>query len=163
MRVHDKALDRFADFLEITDSDRSAAAAAWTVIAPEFPKLVEAFYAHLGTSELGAPLDGHDIESLKLRQHAYWSALFSGDTGADYLARSHAIARRHIAVGVPISSYVGAYGWFNERLFTLIVRHAHVDGRRKQAMLTALNKLIFLDMMILAEAYSAGQKRMVAV
>ena len=50
-------------------------------------------------------------------------------------------------------TYIGAYGWYIERFYALIIKHAAVDRTEQQAMLSAINKLLFLDMMIASKVY----------
>jgi hypothetical protein len=123
------------------------------VVEPVFIKLLDRFYSRLLKSKLSRLLDGYEIEHIKLRQHDYWAMLFSGALDEQYLKQAKRIAIVHHRHGVSMAEYVGAYGWLSEKLFALIVRHGGGDAHSRHTMLSAMHKLVFLDMMIASQAY----------
>lgn len=143
-----------AKFVGLTRQDQLAAHAAWQVIHPLMPMLLDKFYEHLDANGLHHIFRGKSISTIKSKQIEYWEQLFSGNVDRTYDLQVSALAAKHQAVGVDLSHYIGSYAWFSQRFFQIIADCRPVPEFGKNQMLTAVNKLIYLDMMLAQDSFS---------
>jgi methyl-accepting chemotaxis protein len=84
--------------------------AAYELISPHLPGIVDTFYRHvLSTPETAAVLAGHSVSRLKEAQARHWSTLFTGGFGRDYVERARAIGRAHVRIGLDQQWHFGGY------------------------------------------------------
>ena len=149
-------IGRYSRILGLDASQIDAAGAAWTVIGPHMPGLVEDFYEHLFANGYGNAFAERDIGRLKRSQHDYWRTLFSGAFDAAYRSHVHKIGSKHCDAGVGVADYIASYGWFSERFFRIIARHEPPPPFQRHSLLIAMNKVMYLDMMIAAASVEVG-------
>lgn len=149
-------IGRYSRILGLSTSQVDAAGAAWTVIAPHMPDLVEDFYAHLFANGNHHVFADRNVGRLKRSQHHYWRTLFSGSFDAAYRSHIHTIGVKHRDAGVGLADYIASYGWFSERFFRIIARHEPPAPFQRHSLLIAMNKVMYLDMMIAAASLEVG-------
>ena len=103
--------------------------------------------------------DQTTLERVQALQIQYFLGLFGGGYGEEYLANRLQIGRVHQRIGLEPRWYMGAYSNY---LRTLIPRlTASLRPEQVNGSLSALLKLITLDMELAISTYSAAQQEMV--
>ncbi len=142
-------------FVDLTDADKKAAWAAWAVIATALPAIIESFYEHLRSIDQDYPLHGIDMPRLKAQQFAYWEMIFTGNLAGAAELQNKRIVAKHKARDIPLSTYLGSYGWFGTHFMQAVTSTPLPDGVSVGAAMTAIHKLIVLDMMTASDAYDS--------
>ena len=121
---------------------------AWSIIKPKMKDLVEQFYVHLLSTDAKRLFEGKNLQAIKNAQITYWNALFAGRFEPAYQTHVNLIWERHRAAGVDMTRYIGAYAWFSERFFQILAQSDPPAPYGRYSLLSAVNKVIYLDMMI---------------
>ncbi|PLX37979.1 MAG: hypothetical protein C0606_06955 [Hyphomicrobiales bacterium] len=146
-------LNHHEAFVDLTASDKAAAEVAWTIIGPQLPKVIDAFYEHLARIRQDRQLIGIDVEALKKKQFAYWEMMFAGNLKGVFEAQSKHIVAKHKARDIRLSTYLGSYGWYGIRFMAMIEGAEIPEGMTASSIMAAIHKLIVLDMMVASDAY----------
>jgi len=148
-------IDRYLNLLALDAEQVERAKAAWTIIDPHMPDLIEQFYEHLLETSSKRLFESKDLSAIKSAQLIYWRALFAGKFEPAYQTHVNLIWERHRAAGVQMTDYIAAYAWFSERFFQLIDQANPAEPDKRRSLLTAVNKVIYLDMIIATSASNA--------
>jgi len=148
-------IDRYLNLLVLDAQQVERAKAAWTIIDPHMPDLIERFYEHLLETSSKRLFESKDLYAIKSAQLVYWQALFAGKFEPAYQTHVNLIWERHRATGVHMTDYIATYAWFSERFFQYIDQAHPADPDKRQSLLKAINKVIYLDMMIATSASNA--------
>jgi methyl-accepting chemotaxis protein len=151
------ARDRDArlSFLGITESSRTDLRAAWAIVRPNLPKLIDGFYTHITQNPaLVAILNkGPGIDILKKKQAEHWEILFSGSFDGDFFARAKRIGDAHALIELDPRYYISGYTYFLQRVQDYLIK-----GKRKPdevvRQLNAVTSAIMLDMDLAISAYN---------
>lgn len=141
--------------LEIDERTIEHARAAWSIIGPRLPRLIDRYYDHLFATGCGDYFANADVSKIKVAQYAYWQSLFAGEFDAAYRAHTGRIGDRHRAFGVDLTLYIGAYAWFSQHLFRLIARASPPQPIKTHDIFVATNKLIYLDLILATKGADA--------
>lgn len=147
-------LNSYVRFLELDERQIAASRAAWAVIEPRMPELIDRFYDHLFSSDFTHVFFGKDVSAIKRAQIRYWRGLFSGAFDSNYNQHVSKVGEKHQAAGVTLSHYIGSYAWFSEKFFRIIAECTPPEGFTRNQLLVATNKIIYLDMMIAHDRFS---------
>ena len=142
--------------LAIDEKTIEHAKAAWTVIRPHLPRLIDEFYRHLFATGGSVYFRDVQLPKIKISQFTYWRSLFSGEFDAAYQAHAGRIGSKHRRAGIELSHYIAAYSWFSEHLFRLIARVPPPKPLRTHDVFVATNKIIYLDMIIATKGAAAS-------
>lgn len=119
-------------------------------------QLIEAFYNHLiqfeGVSDLLK--ENATLQRLKVTQKRYFERLLSGQYDYEYALDRLAVGIAHQRIGLQPQWYTGAFGSFVQH-FSLGLQHEfRYAPEVSSQVLTALNKLVLLDVTLALDAYS---------
>lgn len=153
-------LNEHIRFLDLNDVEVKAAKVAWDLIEPHFPAMLDDFYDHLFDVGLKHLFNNKDVDYIKRSQHKYWARLFSGEFTSAHIRHVESIGKRHHKANVRFSEYVGTYAWLSTRFFDIIAQSTPPAPYRRRALIVAVNKVMYLDMMIATgESGNAGESR----
>jgi diguanylate cyclase (GGDEF)-like protein len=123
-------------------------------------QLIEAFYHHLMQFDAVADLLQHEATRVRLRdtQRRYFERLLSGHYDYDYALDRLAVGIAHERIGLKPEWYTGAFGSYLHHFSKALQRELADSPTQVSRVLTALNKLVLLDVTLALDAYSyAGQ------
>jgi diguanylate cyclase (GGDEF)-like protein/PAS domain S-box-containing protein len=144
---------RFLDW-QRADAERLAAAADHMQAAQE--AFVERLYEHLGRfpTLAGILRDPRVVVRLQHSQLAYYQRLWRGPHDGDYVQNRLQVGLTHQHVGVELKWYLGAY-----RLYLDDMLDSLFDQPEARALYASLLKIVFFDMALAIDTYTAAQNR----
>jgi methyl-accepting chemotaxis protein len=125
----------------------------WKIVEPALPRLLDGFYKHVTSEPQLARLVGSNVPRLKSAQQTHWGRLFNGRFGDDYMQGVRTIGRVHNKIGLEPRWYIGGYNFVLAELMALAVNQYRWRPARLNAVLTALNAAIMLDIEIAISVY----------
>ena len=146
-------------FFRLSDEDRALAQAAWVIIEPDMPDIIQAFYAHVKTVPHLATLIGENQPRLVAAQLAHWKSLYSDGPSEAYLERSERIGLAHVKIGLQPSWYIGGYSFILTQLTNILLKKRFMTASKRMEMVNVITKLVMLDMDL---AISTYHEKMVA-
>ncbi|OYU47412.1 MAG: chemotaxis protein [Rhizobiales bacterium PAR1] len=133
-------------FMRIDEATGQALREFWPHVLKALPVILEGFYAHLGQVPQLVSLLGAQGARLKGAQQDHWARLFNGRFDADYIAGVRRIGLVHNKIGLEPRWYIGGYAFALSQLTALAIRTYRWRPKRLDAVITALNKAVMLDM-----------------
>jgi signal transduction histidine kinase len=142
-------------FLLLTEEDEQKLKLIQPLIDRCVDELVEAFYQHLlGFSETRRLLTDQLITTrLMDAQKAYLRSLISGPYDQAYRDSRFKIGQVHDRIGLTPQWYLGAYSLYLTLLQPLVLQEFRHRPSDADAVLSALTKVVFLDIQLVMEAY----------
>lgn len=143
------------DFLLFTAEEETALKSLQPLMKRHVDELVEAFYRHLMSfAETRRLLSDEMITSrLMDAQKRYLLSLVTGPYDAAYQEGRLQIGKVHERIGLTPQWYLGAYALYLNLLRPLIIQEFRGQPTQIQTILTALTKVVFLDIQLAIEAY----------
>lgn len=141
--------------LTITDDTKQNLRLFYPVFHQHLPEIVGRFYAHLLTFPAAKRVlgDRDMIDSLKPRQIAHWSHLFSGQIDDEYVANAIRIGQVHYERRVPPYLYIAGYNFFHCEIIKLASEN-FTKAHELAILLASVTRLISLDMDLALSAYT---------
>ena len=127
-------------------------------------QIIEELYDHMLTfSELREFFpDDATIARVKAMQREYFLGLTGGDYGPAYIERRRAIGETHYRIGLTPKWYLGAYCFYLTSLRRRLNEEPNQTLERVNTQLSALEKVMFLDMGLAIDAYMRPTEELVA-
>ncbi|MBF0368157.1 MAG: hypothetical protein HQL52_01765 [Magnetococcales bacterium] len=154
--VSGMAIEKRWGYLQLSQGDARLLQEMHPLMVRHAEGVVEEFYNHVAQFPELVTIIGQTgiaTEALKATQRDYLLGLFSGDYGADYVAKRYKIGLVHYRIGLDPSWYIGGYSIYFQLLLPLIVKRYRFRPFRRRRSLIALNRLLALDMQLAMEAY----------
>lgn len=142
-------------YLHLTEEDERHLREVHSLLSQHADALINRFYEFLLSNErtrrmLEAP---GQVERLKALQRTYFLRLTAGNYDAAYFNERIRVGQTHERVGLPPELYLGAYHRYYQ-IATDIIRGAFPAGDpRVHRTVSALGKIITLDMSLAIDAY----------
>ena len=143
-------------FMGISPATSQLLAEFWKQVEPALPPILEEFYRHVTSVPPLAKMLGTDIPRLKKAQSAHWERLFSGRFDDAYFAGVRTIGLVHNKIGLEPRWYIGGYNFVLSRLTSLAVRCYRWSPSKMQAVITAVNSAVMLDMDLAISVYQGN-------
>ncbi|MEK7468611.1 MAG: protoglobin domain-containing protein [Planctomycetota bacterium] len=142
-------------YLDITAEDERLLREVHPLLAGHAEAVIERFYSYLLSNEntrrmLEAP---GLVERLKGLQRAYFEKLTAGDYGMAYFQDRVRVGHTHERVGLAPEWYMGAYNAYLQIVSDVLRRAFPPDDERCVRTITALSKVVMLDMGLAIDAY----------
>lgn len=147
------------EYLRFAKAEADALKSLYGLVEEHVDSIVDKFYAHLENyAEAMKVLDNSNssMERLKQAQRRYLLELFSGDYDNAYFTKRCMIGERHVAIDLQPIWYIGGYSVFMEELVPLILKKYRFSPAKMQQALTALNKVLLLDIQLTMDTYIHG-------
>jgi len=143
------------EYLLLTEEDEAALKSLQPLMARHVDELVAAFYRHLlQFAETRRLLSDELIASrLKEAQKRYLLSLVTGPYDERYQEDRLRIGQVHDRIGLTPQWYLGAYALYLNLIRPLIFEEFRGRPAQIQAVLSALTKVMFLDIQLAMEAY----------
>ncbi|MDA2911481.1 protoglobin domain-containing protein [Nitrospiraceae bacterium AH_259_D15_M11_P09] len=143
------------DFLLFTAEEETALKSLQGLMKRHVDELVEAFYRHLMSFAETRRLLSDEMIKTRLMdaQKRYLLSLVTGPYDATYQEGRLQIGKVHERIGLTPQWYLGAYALYLNLLRPLIFREFRSQPEQLQTILTALTKVVFLDIQLAIEAY----------
>lgn len=125
------------------------------VIAPRVNELVDDFYAWLGQQPRARQfLDGEEqVARLRETQRAYLLSLGQDFDSEAYFEDRLRIGQVHVNIGLPLSLYQCAYGWFRDTIATHICTTPGLNDNQRTRLRSLLERIMTLDETLATESY----------
>ena len=148
-------------FFQIDDTVRSQLQGFLPVLECELPRILQAFYSHVGTEPPLAGMFASEarIEHAKEKQTEHWQRMFSGRFDEDYAQSVERIAQTHNRLGLEPSWYIGGYAMVLAELQGVVTRQfvsrISPDAARAktEALLRAVSLAVLVDVDLVIAAY----------
>lgn len=142
-------------FLNISAADAEILTEIRGIVAPELPRIVDAFYGHLAKfSKLSEMIArGGGTERLKKTQIEHWTALLSGRYDDEFFTRVTRIGLAHAKIGLEPRWYLGGYCLVQAHLDEVLVKAIRWNREKLARYLQVLHRAIFLDMDLAVSVY----------
>jgi len=118
----------------------------WKDIAPELPKILERFYAHMHRQPQLSKLIGTQQSRLVAAQMQHWGRLFSGNFDEAYVEGIRRIGLVHNKIGLEPRWYIGGYAFIVNELIGALSKKHRFKGAALARKLTVVNRVVMLDM-----------------
>ena len=145
-----------------TDIDAERVKQAGCILEPEFPLLIDDFYAEIKQHpEALKVITGGEaqISRLKGSLRQWLQELFSGSYDAAYVARRWRVGFRHVEIGLDQVFTNVALSRLRRALLHALEQKWHGEPAALLACRASLNSLIDLDLAIIEDAYQAEYQR----
>lgn len=153
-----KRIDRRLAFYQIDDAALSMIVETGRVIDEKMPKIISAFYHHIGEfPEATRYLRKIDISVVKLKQQDHWRRLMFSGFGEDYVRSAVRVGVAHYRVNLPLYLYISGYNNFMGNVVELITNHylgALVSAQHLRSMIKAIS----FDMDIAISVYTVAER-----
>ncbi|MCV0423998.1 MAG: globin-coupled sensor protein [Roseibium sp.] len=147
------------EFFRFSEDDRALARAVWSLIEPDMPEVIQAFYAHVKTVPRLSALIGDSQPRLVAAQLDHWKSLYKDGPSEAYLERSVRIGLAHVKIGLEPSWYIGGYSFILTQLTNILLKKRFMTSSRRVDAINVITKLVMLDMDL---AISTYHEKMVA-
>ncbi len=147
--------DPYHRFIRLSATDRKRLAEIGRRLSPEFPEVVEEFYAHLEQfPQLRMLLERPGVLArLKQILVQYLGELLGGDYGEAYEATRRRVGERHLEVGLEPRWYLASFNLVIQLLLPRIAALMDDDPAGLLAATLALSRVVTLDQTIAMERY----------
>jgi methyl-accepting chemotaxis protein len=153
-------------FLGINDRIKRDIREAKPLIEKVLPDVLDGFYSHvIGFPEVAQMFSGRDMMNrAKGLQNEHWKLITSAQFDEDYVASVKKIGEVHNRIGLEPRWYIGGYNFIACGIIEAISTHLKDSSFRnvsdkRGAWLTAINRLVMLDMDIAISVYLDAGKR----
>lgn len=142
-------------FLNISPADAEILIEIRNLVAPELPRIVDAFYGHLAKfSKLSEMvMRGGGTDRLKKTQTEHWTSLLSGRYDDEFFTRVTRIGLAHAKIGLEPRWYLGGYCLVQGYLDEVLVKAIRWNREKLARYLQVLHRAIFLDMDLAVSVY----------
>lgn len=142
------------DYLKISQECCASLRDVWEMIEPHMEKVLDAFYAHVGTiPDLSGMFAGRQLEPIKHAQYVHWKGVFTHGFDAAYEARVIRIGSAHDRIGLEPRWFMGAYCLILNMLDE-VLEHAHAwSPAKRRAAKAVVAKVVFMDMDAVLSVY----------
>ncbi len=153
MKISDAEIRHRLDLVEFHAADAAALASASALIEEYVDEVVSEFYANqLQISAISMLIgDSETLARLKTAQHQYIVDLFTGVYDSAYVNNRLRIGLVHKRIGVEPKLYLSAVRTL-ERILIRRIRE-HGDSLDKDAIIAALDKLLYFDTTLVVDTY----------
>ena len=140
-------------FMQVGPSTAAQLQAAWSLLKPVLPGILDDFYTHLQTNPgLRAKLGNH-AQRLKTLQAAHWDRLFSGRFDSAYSEGVYTVGMVHKRIGLEPRWYIGGYRFILGRILNVVTRGLKGNKRYLAEVLNAVQTAVLLDIDLAISAY----------
>jgi len=146
-------------FMGITEETGRVLQAFWPAVDAAMPTLLDDFYRHVTAIPQMKAMMGNHVERVKKLQAAHWRLLFSGTFDAAYFDGVTRIGAVHARVGLDPRWFIGGYNQVLGSLATLAKRRYRFSPKQRDAVMTAVNSVVLLDMDIAISMYIESAAR----
>jgi hypothetical protein len=140
----------------LTEEERALLVDMDEAVSRHIPAIVDAFYNHLHKFDnLNKMLNAEPGRVQRLKGHlGNWLAtLTAGVYDAEYFEKRYRIGKRHVEVGLEPRYVVAAMTFCRGFAAQRIVREEYADDPQKEARMTALNRVMDIDLNIMLQSY----------
>ena len=129
------------------------------------PKLMDAFYAHLQNFPQTREFiqDPQRVKHLRQKQENYFAELLNGNYDRNYLHNRLKVGIVHQQIGLATDWYIGAYAKFLTTLLPELATLAQGKIEKLLDIVTALIKVVFLDINLVLDTYASVDKHSIQV
>ena len=158
--THDIDAQGRLNFLGIGEIDRQALREFRPLLEQNIAPIMEAFYGHVAANPRAAAFfTGRAIEHARNQQKIHWlDNICSGAYSEAYFTQVQKIGSVHAAIGLEPRWYIAGYCLALNRIVALINHHYRKKPERRDQMIDAVNKAVFLDMDIAISVYFQSLK-----
>lgn len=160
LKLDEEARSARLAFLEIDEGTRAALAELYEVLSPHLEAILEEWHGYLlGRAETrGLLQEGRVLSHLRAAQSKYFRTLLAGAHDVEYFEDRLRIGFVHEQVGLEPVWYVGSYRKYLDLVRRVLVRLGH-GAEQITRWLSALEKVVYLDVELALEAYFYSKNR----
>jgi hypothetical protein len=141
--------------LSITEETKQHIASVQPLLQAEMTQIIRRFYRHIRSFPEGKRLIADDgmEERLREAQKRHWNRLFACTFDEPYVESAIHVGRAHLGAGVAPHVYIAGYNFFLCELINLVVAQ-YAGGLQVSGLLTAVTRLVYLDMDLALSTYT---------
>lgn len=151
------------DYLEWSDEDAEHVAALGSLVADQFPAMVDDFYSeilrHAATRQVLK--DEQQVVRLKQTLQLWLAQLFGGVYDLKYVKARWQVGRRHVLIGLDQTYATAALGRLRIRINTAASNAFEATPGQLSQALRSINKLMDLESAIINSAYQLSFARLI--
>jgi FtsZ-binding cell division protein ZapB len=149
-------------FLQLDDATTSTMQSVQSLIEDGIDESLGKFYAHILQEPTLKKLfsDKEAIASARSAQKRHWlKTLFTANPGKAQFDQAEQIGLAHMRIGLSPSWYMSGYCFMLNQFVGLIADRYQGDAKGLSQIIQALNKLVFIDMHFVIDAYLEAKNR----
>lgn len=147
------------EFARVDGSTCAIAREVWPYLAPELPDMLATFYRHVETEPRLHELIGNRQPQLVNAQMKHWEHLFSCEFDDAYARGVVAIGNAHHRIGLTPQWYIAGYQFVLSEMIALLAKRNRFSTGQFSAQVTAICKIVMLDLDLALSAYEAAQSQ----
>ncbi|MBI3608268.1 MAG: EAL domain-containing protein [Nitrospirae bacterium] len=161
--IDQRDIDQRKAFLEFGDPDAARLRELGARLRGAFTRFIDAFYDRLLAFEATRPhlADDATVARLKRLHTEYFERLVSGTYDQAYVRNRIQVGVSHHRIGLEPKWYLGAYSQYLTGLLPTIIETGH-DSRHTIETLSALIKIVFLDISLALDTYIEADRQAIA-
>lgn len=140
-------------FMQIGDESGTLLREFWTALEPNLEPILDGFYRHIISEPRLAALLGNHVPRLKDAQKTHWAKVFNGRFDGAYMNSVRQVGLAHQRIGMEPRWYIGGYNYVLSHLIKVAIKANRWRPSRLEALLTAINAAVMLDMDIAISVY----------
>jgi methyl-accepting chemotaxis protein len=148
-----ESMQRRLRFARIDDATKIDVRQAWSIVEPDLPALLKAFYDHLRTDPEMAKMIGDRQPLLERGQMTHWARLFDASFDDAYVDSIVRIGRAHARIGLEPSWYIAGYQLLLTELTGKIIAKTQFRPKRMQRLIKALTQAVMMDLDLAISTY----------
>jgi hypothetical protein len=143
-------------WVDLNDADFEAAIAAWALVRPQTPHLIDDFYEQILQNPSAASVfdDAAQVERLKNSLGHWLEDLFAGNYDADFVRRRWQVGYRHVQIGLPSIWVSVAMSRLRDRALTILRQQWRGDATALHHACSAISRMLDVDLALIQDAYN---------
>jgi len=154
------SIDRLIEWFDISEEDVGNLQSLTEIADDVADDTIDAFYEHILKFEEAAAkfADGATLERVKAGQKRYFRELVHCELGENYLEERRRIGQIHERAGIGPSLYIGAFGFYLQRLARSLQDQNALDSEQALSRFLSLVKVAHLDMAQALETFVGARE-----
>jgi len=162
--INDPDIQRLVRFMGLSDEDLAHIAKVRDVALRDVASLTDSFIDALrrldDTANLFKNNDALVAEATRLKRE-HLTAMLSGEYGPEYASQCVRLGTFFSKAGFDVAMFLGALGELIQSIGTVVARDPSLDPENVLAAVTALQKLAFLEIGIIVDAWISERERVI--
>jgi len=152
--------EEFKRYINLTAADIDRAKEFRDLLRPHLPTILDDFFKEMErVPRLHKFVPRHaDLERVKQVEIQHWLELFDHPLDASFIEKSKRVGMAHARIGLDERWYMAAYAKALDRFCAVVGKHR--KGKKATDMISAIQKVVMLDMELALSVYGRSVKDM---
>jgi len=155
-----KEFEEFKKYIDLTATDVALVRDFSDLLRPHLPTILDDFFKEMErVPRLHRFVPKHeDLERVKQIEIKHWLELFDHPLDASFIEKSKHVGMVHARIGLDERWYMAAYAKALDRFCAVVGKHR--KGKKATEMISAIQKVVMLDMELALSVYGRSVKDM---